>query len=273
MEYDIAVVDLRDAGSYARERPVGAVRLGAQDLCDRPHFLPPRRRPLVLVGDSATRLEPICRALETAGRRIFAHYPLETWKEHLPRETGPPSRLRLWEPARVVEQALEADIGERQGARSPRRVLDLACGTGRNAVFLALAGYDVTAVDVLPDALQRARELAAHHEVPLRTLERDLEEPGALHGLDADLIVVVRFLARSLFPKIEAALRPGGILAYETFTEVQRQAGHPRNPRFLLRPGELCRAFPGLEILHHESVGGEAHLERLVARRAAASGS
>ncbi len=269
MDETIAIIDLRSAEAHARERPAGAVRLSLADLSTRPHFLPPHRHPLVLVGDSEPRLAAVRRALEAAGRRIAAHYPLETWSAHLPREVGPPSRTRLWEPARVVEQALALHAAA-PGTGSGQRALDLACGTGRNAVFLALAGYEVTAVDILPDALLRAGELAAHHGVTLRTLELDLERAGALQGLEADLIVVVRFLSRPLYAQIAAALRPGGILAYETFTAEQlRHAGQPRNPRFLLRPGELLEAFPGLEVLHHESDSTEAHVERLVARQPA----
>ena len=122
---------------------------------------------------------------------------------------------------------------------------------------------------VMLDALERAEEMASHHGVRIRTIQRDLEEPEALDGLQAELIVVVRYLERSLFPALERTLTPGGILAYETFTEAQRQYGHPRNPRFLLREGELRTAFPRLEILRHEHVHEGAYLERLIARRPA----
>lgn len=255
-----AIVDLRDSRDYARDRPAAAVHLDPEDLGSRPHLLPPRSRPLILVGGDATEIGAWRRDLEAAGRRVLQAYPGESWRCALPVETGQPTRQRLWEPARVVVQASEA-TGE------GRRALDLACGSGRNAVFLGMHGFDVTAIDVLPDALTRTREMAAHHGVVLQTLERDLEEPGALDGLEADLLVVVRYLERSLFPALEAALAPGGILAYETFTEAQRQYGHPRNPRYLLREGELRTAFPRLEVLRHEIVHEGAHLERLIARR------
>ncbi len=81
-----------------------------------------------------------------------------------------------------------------------------------------------------------------------------------------------RFLFRTLAPAIEAALAPGGLLLYETFTRDQaRLDGGPRNPQFLLEPGELRSLFPGLEVLAYEEgtrAGGrpEAHAS-LAARK------
>lgn len=257
-----AFIDLRTAAAYANERPVSAVNFLPADLVDNPHLLPPRSCPLVLVGETPSVVAPLVDALRQAERSVLQHYPGESWRQHLPAETGPPSRVRLWEPARVVEILANQYTHLLPG----KRALDLACGTGRNAVFLAMAGFDVTAIDILPDALARTRDLAARHGVTVRTIVRDLEQPGVLDDQQADLIVVVRYLERSLFPAIAAALTPGGLLAYETFTEAQRHLGHPRNPRFLLRPGELRTAFATLDVLLHEIVFEDAHLERFLAR-------
>jgi len=257
-----AVIDLRTAAAYGTDRPVGAVRLLPADLVGNPHLLPLRSCPLVIVGETESVVAPLIDALRQAERLVLQHYPEESWRQHLPAETGPPSRVRLWEPARVVEIATIQFSPLLPG----KRALDLACGTGRNAVYLAMAGFDVTAIDILPDALQRTRDLASRYGVTVQTLERDLEKPGALDDLQADLIIVVRYLERALFPAIDTVLSPGGILAYETFTEAQRELGHPRNPRFLLQAGELRSAFARLHVLLHERVFENAHLERLIAR-------
>lgn len=143
----------------------------------------------------------------------------------------------------------------------------MACGAGRNAVYLALRGYDTVAIDILPDALERARDLARRSGVVLQTLERDLEQTGVLRDLGADCIVVTRYLERSLFEPIQRCLLPGGLLVYETFTIEQMEMGHPRNPRFLLQPDELRAAFAALEILsYREGFLDGAHVARLVAR-------
>jgi len=78
----------------------------------------------------------------------------------------------------------------------------------------------------------------------------DLEMDGATLGDDHyDVIVVVHYLHRPLFPALLAALRPGGVLVYETFTIAQAARGRPTNPAFLLAPGELAALVAPLEIL------------------------
>jgi hypothetical protein len=85
----------------------------------------------------------------------------------------------------------------------------------------------------------------------------DLEAPGATLGVDAyDVIVVVHYLHRPLFPALKAALRPGGVLVYETFTVDQAARGKPTNPDFLLRHGELRELVTPLAVLRFRE--GEA---------------
>jgi SAM-dependent methyltransferase len=152
------------------------------------------------------------------------------------------------------------------------RALDLASGAGRDAVFLALNGWRSEAWDHDPEALERAIALAEGEGVPLATQVMELveaelpESPGRW-----DVIVVVRFLHRPLMPWIERSLAPGGVLVYETFRTGQERYGRPKNPRFLLEPGELRTAFPALEPEHYEEVEPEGGpvLARLLARRKA----
>ena len=134
---------------------------------------------------------------------------------------------------------------------------------------MALQGYDVTAFDNLPDALVKADELASRSSVAIRTVQRDVTFPGALDEERADVVVVVRFLDRVLFGALQRAVKPGGILVYETFTVEQASIGHPCNPRYLLEPDELAHAFPQLETrLYREGFFDGAYLARLIARRA-----
>lgn len=265
---DAACADLRGFQAHMRERPSGAVRLQVEDLLQRPYLLPPRSRALLLVGGSREDLRAVVESLQAAGHTDVRHLPDETWRQYLPVETGLPTRNHLWEPSRALVEALQLYEGDLHGLDDVPAALDLACGSGRNAVDLALRGFDVTAVDILPDALEKAQDLAKRAGVTLRTMPIDLEFPGALDELQADLIVVVRYLERTLFRPIENALRPGGFLVYETFTADQAALGHPRNPRFLLRHDELRHAFPALKTLSYQEGFFEgAHLARLVARR------
>lgn len=146
--------------------------------------------------------------------------------------------------------------------------LDVATGTGRNAVYLARHGMTVTAIDVSPVGLQLARRLAADQGVdPARVIfqEADLESVE-LPRAHFDLVLDSHYLQRSLFPGLAAALKPGGILAFETFC--RSTPVHPMKPEFLLRPNELLTAFPGLQVLLYEELPTDpSGLARLIAIR------
>jgi tellurite methyltransferase len=151
-----------------------------------------------------------------------------------------------------VAELLIAHLDLFMGGRLPGSVLDLACGDGHNGVFLAARGLEVTCCDISRDALERARELAGRRGVTVCLREVDLERPG-INPLGEDVygaILVFRYLHRPLFPCIRKALRPGGLVVYETFTVDQAAFGRPQNPDHLLHPGELRRAFADWEILH-----------------------
>lgn len=136
-----------------------------------------------------------------------------------------------------------AEVLSRQAVHLPPagRALDLACGRAGNGEWLAARGFDVTAWDVSPvviDAIvaRRASGIA-------RTEVRDvLENPPAPASFE--VIVVARFLERALCPAISAALVPGGLLYYQTFTHGLN------NPDYLLKEAELADLFPALEVLH-----------------------
>jgi len=148
------------------------------------------------------------------------------------------------------------------------RVLDLACGTGRHAVYLAGLGFTVDAWDI---DLSLSTPAHATQNVNWRAI--DLEDGG--HPLDAGHyqgIVVCNYLHRPLFPDILDALAPGGVLIYETFAHGQQAFGRPRNPAHLLMPGELLEVVRGrLRIVAYEDVLQEtptpARVQRLCAQR------
>lgn len=151
-------------------------------------------------------------------------------------------------------------------------VLDIAMGSGRNALFLAARGYEVTGIDVSPVAAERCREEAARLGLHISAICADLTS-YRLPESAFDVILNFYYLQRDLCPRIEEALRPGGLLVFETFTTKQRRHGWgPTQDEHLLRPGELLALFPGLEQLVYregiaESERGKKHVAGLVARR------
>ena len=130
------------------------------------------------------------------------------------------------------------------------RALDVACGRGRHALWLARHGFETTAIDRDPEAVAALAVRARAEGLPLTATAVDLEAGEVALGEAAyDVVVVVHYLHRALFPALLAAIRPGGVLVYETFTRAQAARGRPTNPAFLLEPGELRRLVAGLEIL------------------------
>jgi SAM-dependent methyltransferase len=128
--------------------------------------------------------------------------------------------------------------------------LDLASGTGRHAVWLAEQGFRAMAIDRDAGALEALTREVRGRTLSLQTRVVDLEGGRTFLEPDSfDLIVVVHYLHRPLFPALVSALRQGGVLVYETFTRAQAARGKPTNPAFLLEPGELVGLVRPLEIL------------------------
>ena len=122
--------------------------------------------------------------------------------------------------------------------------LDLACGLGGNALLLAQTGLQVSAWDLSPVAIERLREAAVERDLSNLQVEvRDVEQqPPAAECFD--VITVSYYLQRSLFPALITALKPNGLLFYQTFTRVAVTEQGPRNPQYRLADNELldlCR--------------------------------
>jgi tellurite methyltransferase len=134
------------------------------------------------------------------------------------------------------------------------RALDIAMGTGRNALYLASLGFRVTGIDVSAVAVEKCRQKAERLGLPIEAIVADLER-SPLPSEEYDLIVNFYYLQRSLAPQIVAALKPGGVLVFQSFTIDQVQFGRDWNPDYMLRPGELREMFADLEtLLYHEGI-------------------
>ncbi|HEX4857090.1 MAG TPA: class I SAM-dependent methyltransferase [Limnobacter sp.] len=152
-------------------------------------------------------------------------------------------------PSRWVVDCLQAIQGLVQGRPAgapPLRALDLACGGGRHALYLASLGFEVHAVD---------RQVpATAWPVGVTFQQMDLEQGDwPLHGQQYDLIVVTNYLYRPHFQNLLACLKSEkGVLVYETFMDGNARFGSPKNPDFLLQPAELLLRLAGLNILRFE---------------------
>lgn len=258
---DARILDVRDDEAFRRGHADGAGRLARDEFTARRAELPPREAAILVVDDAPARAHDAAAALIGLGYARVAWLDAPLGAEPAGRASVVPA-ARLWTPSAFVERTVAA---------LPRgRALDLACGSGRAAVYLALTGWRAEGWDVDPSALERARALAERHDVEVRLRALDLEAATPADPEPPfDLVVVVRYLHRPLFPWIERALAPGGVLVYETFRHGQQRFGPPRRERHLLQPGELARAFPSLVVERHEETrpGEPPLLGRLIARR------
>jgi 2-polyprenyl-3-methyl-5-hydroxy-6-metoxy-1,4-benzoquinol methylase len=128
--------------------------------------------------------------------------------------------------------------------------LDIACGKGRNALYLAQRGFTVTALDISMVALEEARRRARRQELQIDWQQSDLETNGLVAG-DFDLIINFNYLQRSLLAPIRQAVKPGGHVIFETYLVDQAAIGHPKNPNYLLRHNELLASFEGFRVLFY----------------------
>ncbi|MCZ6855997.1 MAG: methyltransferase domain-containing protein [Gammaproteobacteria bacterium] len=154
---------------------------------------------------------------------------------------------------------------------SSGRALDVACGAGRNALYLAQADFYVDAMDVSGVGLARARETATARGVDVNWIEHDLDM--GIPGEDRyDLILMIRYVNSRLLESLPERLQPGGYLLCEEHLVTTADVIGPENPRFRVQPGELEKAARGMHILfceeavHDDPDGRAVALARLVAR-------
>ena len=131
------------------------------------------------------------------------------------------------------------------------QALDVAMGSGWNAVYLATMGFEAEGIDISQEAVSNALELARKSGVNLKARVADLEDNYHIERGGYDVIICFNYLHRPLIPQIKEGLRTGGVVVYETFTVEQAQFGKPNNPDYLLEHNELLDMFRDLRCLRY----------------------
>jgi 2-polyprenyl-3-methyl-5-hydroxy-6-metoxy-1,4-benzoquinol methylase len=150
------------------------------------------------------------------------------------------------------------------------RALDIACGEGRNSIFLALRGFSVEALDISDVGLEKAKLRAGHEGVEIDFQQVDLEEYGFTKQYD--LIINFNFLLRDLIPIEVEALSAGGLLIVDTIMESPELLASHKNPAFFLGRGELrtlCEQLPGEILIYEECPDDEMPTARVLFRKSA----
>jgi rhodanese-related sulfurtransferase len=236
----------------------GALLLPVELVAVAPAVLPDDGRPVVVVCEHGVRSRQAAALLAEAGLSACNMLGgMSRWTGRRVHEPSPISGPSSW----LLSNVLLAPRGA--------RTLDVASGRGRHALLLAGAGFPVRAVDRDASQIAWLNALARRLRIPLDAEAVDLEDGTAELGEEEwELVLVFNYLHRPLFPALVRALKPGGILICETYTE---QAGcfRPTSPDHLLEPGELPRLVAPLEVLRQREgeIDGRA-LASVVARKA-----
>jgi SAM-dependent methyltransferase len=224
------LLDPREVSDAVAAPIADAVNIPWSEIPRRMHELPPPDE--ILRMPDLTSVQAAAERLQSRGRRV----------ELVPFAYGESGRGRLWEPNPFL-----AEIAPHL---PPGRALDVGCGAGRDAVFLASLGWSVLAVDVLPDAIERGRDLAARYLDAPERIEWSVadirrESPSGAF----DLVTMFAFLHRPLLRAVPDLLAPGGSLVLETFTTEHRaRHGRPASPELALAPEEIGKLVPGLTV-------------------------
>ena len=258
----VRVLDVRTADEYDTAGHIPGANLLPVDLiAAAPATLPRDGKPLLVYCQHGIRSVTASRFLAAAGFSDVMNLVggLSCWRG--PKEHGPASADRLAGPSSWLVQ--NADLLPRRG-----KALDVACGSGRHALLLSAAGLAVRAVDRDSEAIGELKAAARRLGFRVETEIKDLETASPDLGDDLyDVVLVVNYLHRPLFPVLTRAVKKGGWLLYETFTTSQAERGKPTNAAFLLEPGELPGLVAPLEVVRQREGEFEGRMVSAVAAR------
>ena len=154
--------------------------------------------------------------------------------------------------------------GERQASRVLREnlhllpddgcALDLACGLGGNSILLAQQGLKVDAWDIADVSITALQALASMKNLLVQAEVQDVESNPPIPDT-YDVIVVSYFLDRDIIPALIQALKPGGLIYYQTFIRQRVSDRGPRREAFRLDDQELLTLFSGLQVLFYREEG------------------
>lgn len=252
-EKDKGLIDLRSSEQFIAQHIKGSCSLPWERLPKSMHELPANHKAISLLGEKS-QVESAKAFLTRKGYRINESFITDDdyWQkmsEQQRLESGCHS-VALWQANPLLTEVITRVEEEVVG----RTAIDLACGAGRDSVYLAKRGWQVTAIDYKADTLERCQQLAKRSQTSLSTLHHDLENSEQpLANLSVDLVLIMRYLHRPLFTLINDLIKVGGAIVYSTFMVGSEKFGSPKNPNYLLKVGELAKEFSSYKILIDET--------------------
>ncbi|WP_373016912.1 methyltransferase domain-containing protein [Thiomicrorhabdus sp.] len=247
------ILDLRSFEEFKTSHIKDSTWMAWQDLPELLNELPASPAQFFLIGHEGA-IEEISIFLHGKDYQVMGSLvvndeaDLQRWQDELPDAwvSGAQSK-RLWSPSSLLQEFTDMIDLDVKSLRPT--AVDLGCGGGRDAVFLAKQGWQVTGIDQENRVIKRAKQLANRSGAAVKWKCCDLKKDGCLPAEPVDLVVIIRFLNRDLFPQIKSLVKPGGWIVFQTFAEGAEAFGSPKNPNFLLKPGELEQVFADFSVI------------------------
>lgn len=247
---DIPIIDLRSFDDFVQGHIINSSHFPVAKLADRMHEFPKKSQPVQIVGSK----KALVQAEQFLNKKGYQVNAAILWDKNFEQqlknnnlfELGEKSVL-LWSPASIVKK-FQTEILDKNKIG---KALDIACGSGRDSVYLSQNGWQVHAVDYQSEALSKVNALAKRHQTDVICDQIDLEkEPEELKKIGGkfQLVLIVRYLHRPLLNLIKQQIAPGGYLVYQTFLRGCEHFTGPKKDKFLLEEGELASLFADFEI-------------------------
>lgn len=252
------IIDLRSWADYQLGHIKGSTWLSWEILPESLNALPASPASFYLVGNR-DEIEAASLLLHTKNYQVSGSVIIESqtdldkWLEEIPGllETGKDSKT-LWNPCPLVDEfvsKLDSEEIVLPTLNKRPKALDIGCGGGRDAIYLAKHRIDVTAIDSEARVLKRSKALAQLSGANVKFKCCDIKKAGCLPELNIDLITMVRFLNRDAYDYIRKVLNPGGVVLIQTFVEGVEAFGSPKNPNFILKQNELAEVFSDFSVI------------------------
>lgn len=252
------IIDLRSFADFKAGHIKESTSLNWGILPESLNALPASPANLYLVGDK-DEIEAASILLDSKGYSvtgslvIHSVQAMQDWSAQLPGlvESGSNSKI-LWSPCGLVSGFIDLLNQSKISFPLPDsrpNVLDIGCGGGRDAIYLAKNRMNVIAIDHEPKVLKRSKALANLSGANLKFKCCDIKKAACLPEQKFDLITVVRFLNRDIYEYIKEFTRPGGFVLFQTFTKGVEAFESPKNPNFILKTDELAQVFAGYNII------------------------